>query len=540
MPAGERERLESVLEDAWSSFRAQVLEAFPEYHEATLMLKSDLHSVGQQGAPDPALASDEFFGRVVGPGDSDDGDGEAISRVPSLPKFDDKNGLNKGVIPADAEGVLSQEIEAMKKFATNKSDSVGSHGLGCASPSFLTSGLIGLSEAESRAIRHRLRVRLGALSTAKLVSGKTLHDAVHALGLTRYSIDDINEMVNLVADFINLRFEEVDRRTRRQTIFSWETGDEVERFGKPIWEWPSLQEYFVTVRRSASLTGFEPQAERTFNVVPASALMELFLAQDSEIHKRIFGQTGVKQFQAIREILLAGDTNRLVAELTFVRINDLAAPPEPLHPLMYVEPLVAILILANGIMIGFQTDPSFEPWEGWAYVELGFACVLLLEIALRVHFLTCRGFWLGDDRVWNWFDVVLCVTSMADVTVQFASTGPPLTDITGRELSLLRFCRLIRLVRIVKVFRLKFMKDLRLMVKGLVAGIRTLVLAFTLLVSVIYVIAGFATMSFGGITGATVEGLVLQDYFYNLPMSMFTAFRCFTGDCVSEKGLVLS
>ena len=28
----------------------------------------------------------------------------------------------------------------------------------------------------------------------KLVSGKNLHDAVHALGLTRYSIDDINEM----------------------------------------------------------------------------------------------------------------------------------------------------------------------------------------------------------------------------------------------------------------------------------------------------------------------------------------------------------
>ena len=57
--------------------------------------------------------------------------------------------------------------------------------------------------------------------------------------------------------------------------------------------------------------------------------------EDCEIHKRIFGQNGVKQFQvwvqdtplqdypqcqtlqAIREILLAGDTNRLVAELTF-------------------------------------------------------------------------------------------------------------------------------------------------------------------------------------------------------------------------------
>lgn len=43
-----------------------------------------------------------------------------------------------------------------------------------------------------------------------------------------------------------------------------------------------------------------------------------------------------------------------------------------------------------------------------------------------------------------------------------------------------------RLVRVVKVFRLKMMKDLRLMVKGLIAGIRTLTLAFTLLFAVVY------------------------------------------------------
>eukprot|EP00438_Fugacium_kawagutii_P007373 Skav218586 [mRNA] locus=scaffold2610:673524:683787:- [translate_table: standard] len=39
--------------------------------------------------------------------------------------------------------------------------------------------------------------------------------------------------------------------------------------------------------------------------------------------------------------------------------------------------------------------------------------------------------------------------------------------------------------------------DLRLMVKGLVAGLKTLVLAFTLLFTVLYVISGFATMTIG-------------------------------------------
>lgn len=45
------------------------------------------------------------------------------------------------------------------------------------------------------------------------------------------------------------------------------------------------------------------------------------------------------------------------------RINDLAAPPEPVHPVVYLEPVVAFLILANGVMIGFQTSPGFELWE---------------------------------------------------------------------------------------------------------------------------------------------------------------------------------
>jgi len=105
-------------------------------------------------------------------------------------------------------------------------------------------------------------------------------------------------------------------------------------------------------------------------------------------------------------------------------------------------------------------------------------------------------------------------------------------DIEGA--SLLRFCRLLRLARIVKVFRLKLMKDLRLMVKGLIAGIWTLSLAFVLLFAVLYVIAGFATISFGH--SNDISDYDLEEYFYNIPISMFTAFRCFTGECTTVDG----
>ena len=51
------------------------------------------------------------------------------------------------------------------------------------------------------------------------------------------------------------------------------------------------------------------------------------------------------------------------------RINDLAAPPEPMHPVVYLEPVVAVLIIANGVMIGFQTSPQFELWEAQQQTE---------------------------------------------------------------------------------------------------------------------------------------------------------------------------
>ena len=72
------------------------------------------------------------------------------------------------------------------------------------------------------------------------------------------------------------------------------------------------------------------------------------------------------------------------------------------------------------------------------------------------------------------------------------------------------------------------------MVKGLIAGLRTLALAFTLLFAVLYVISGFATMIIGGEERVVEDGLEI--YFRNIPASMFTAFRCFTGECVDTAG----
>ncbi|CAE7737295.1 Cacna1c [Symbiodinium sp. CCMP2592] len=430
------------------------------------------------------------------------------------------------------------DSDEMEQVSSEESDDKGglNHG---SSDMCLPSGLRGLSPQEMKTVRHRLRLRLGILGKEKLISGKQLHDAVCSLGLTRYTEDDTNDILNQLATWINLTFD-----GQAEMEKSWEMPlglpmlglfeREGPKFsGEPSWEWPSVQESKEKHHHEGSSHNVATERKRScaYNVVPVQALIELLLAQEGDIQKKIFGSRILQQFKAIREILLASDTNRLVAELTFVRINDLAAPPENVNFLMYMEPFVGFLILANGILIGLQTDPTFEDWPHWVYVEMVFNFFLVLEVTLRLCIEGCRDFWCGVERTWNWFDMVLMCTGIVDTSLGLLWSASEIEAIEGA--SLLRFCRLLRLARIVKVFRLKLMKDLRLMVKGLIAGIWTLSLAFVLLFAVLYVIAGFATMILGH--SNDLRG-ISEEYFYNIPMSMFTAFRCFTGECVTKNG----
>ena len=79
----------------------------------------------------------------------------------------------------------------------------------------LQSALENMDASEALQTTQRLRVRLGAISAAKLVSGKSLHEATSALGLTRFSEEDMNEFVNTVADYIQLEF--VQHTPQRQS-----------------------------------------------------------------------------------------------------------------------------------------------------------------------------------------------------------------------------------------------------------------------------------------------------------------------------------
>eukprot|EP00435_Cladocopium_sp_Y103_P022795 s2181_g5.t1 len=500
MATMDREAFAEYLDSSWVDFRQRLLAVYPEGSFASISAASG----GSSGFYDHPR------GGMLGNSSSSDYDPSAGSYGSRV--YSDEDDENEHGGAHDPE---SNEL--------------------------LAGALADRSKEQVEAARNRLRLRLGATSSNKLVSGKRLLEAVQ------------NGFVNQLADWINLTFEgdktkhsKNGRKSKRRSTFdnSINLGlftlggmhtTETKKLGKPKWSYPQdagkaswgykggasgpwrpLWQDQSIVRNGRSSLGsksatahvFETHEERChYNVVPAQPLVDVFLATEEEAMKKVFGSAHFKQYQAMREILLAGDTNRLVAELTFVRINDLAAPPEPVHPLTYIEPVVALLIVANGVMIGFQSDPGYENWPGWPFLELGFACLLILEVLLRVYWLKCARYWCGADRLWNWFDLFLVAVGISDFCLQLFGS-----DASIQHASLLRFCRLIRLVRIVKVFRIRIMRDLRLMVKGLrdlrlsggiyytiglIAGIRTLFLAFILLFAVLYVMSGFATLTIG-------------------------------------------
>ncbi|CAJ1353834.1 unnamed protein product [Effrenium voratum] len=532
--AMDKDAFADFLDASWEDFRQHILDAIPESAPSPTFTSSGAFTssggaVHTRRHASKAKMGTNGGGRVNGKHGDDDDDDET------------------GCVITDLNG---NDLLELRNFNDHSVDSTGSKD-SCASATsaasngsmwvaqrdsqhVLTSALAEKSAEEIRSVRNRLRLRLGTVSSNTLVTGKSLLDAVQALGLTKYSEEDVNAMLNQLADFIGLYFEAKDsekRTSRSYGLFKF-THDAAD-FGKPHWAWPGREVKEMTRRSfTTSLAEVSQSVHKcNYNCAPSKAVVDVFLAEETEVFKKIFSPRILKQFVAMREILLAGDTNRLVAELTFVRINDLAAPPEPVHPLTYLEPFIAILIVGNGVMIGFQTDPNYADWNGWIFIELFFGAFLVLEIMARMHLLRCWPYWCGPEKLWNWFDLFLACTSLTDLGLLLAA-GNDKTEASGT--SLLRFFRLIRLVRIVKVFRIKFMRDLRLMVKGLVAGIRTLVLAFMLLFTVLYVISGFAAMSIGS-SPETVE-LGLQPFFETIPASMFTAFRCFTGECVNDAG----
>ncbi|CAL1143853.1 unnamed protein product [Cladocopium goreaui] len=126
-----------------------------------------------------------------------------------------------GSIPVTTE--LWQTVGTQPVVPSRSLKSVGSRRTGSFDSHYAKGPL------DSRAMRSRLQLRLGAAVKSELLNGKQLLEAVEALGLTKYTLEEMCDFVHQLANYINLAFLEDSARSV--------TGTHSHR-GEASWTWP--------------------------------------------------------------------------------------------------------------------------------------------------------------------------------------------------------------------------------------------------------------------------------------------------------------
>merc|ERR1719487_215615 len=107
------------------------------------------------------------------------------------------------------------------------------------------------------------------------------------------------------------------------------------------------------------------------------------------------------------------------------------------------------------------------------------------------------------------------VTETWIMSIVLLATGASASGGLGNA-SILRMARLLRLTRMARMARLlRSMPELMILIKGMVAGMRSVIFTLFLLIVIIYIFA----IAFRQLADGTEVG---EDYFSNVPLAMAT------------------
>eukprot|EP00929_Paragymnodinium_shiwhaense_P057780 TRINITY_DN28933_c0_g3_i1.p1 TRINITY_DN28933_c0_g3~~TRINITY_DN28933_c0_g3_i1.p1 ORF type:complete len:799 (+),score=133.54 TRINITY_DN28933_c0_g3_i1:69-2465(+) len=274
----------------------------------------------------------------------------------------------------------------------------------------------------------------------------------------------------------------------------------------------------------------------------------------AEEHLYQFPEQVVADFQVIRNLVIKEDAKGTLADC-FTHLEMLQKAPTPrfeLHSKAYqrLDNFMAIIIVINTITIGWGTDNYSDTLRT---IELIFNSLYMMELTWKLTMLGPFEFFFGTEWSWHWFDSTLCMFAAVDTALELAAAYAEDT-MHPAVLSGLRLVRLLRLQRIVRLLRYRIFNELTLMLKSLAAGFRTLFWAIVLLFCVVYIFALVLRQLLAddiddcvaGVEACSVElGTGLARHLHpreaevllgSVPNTMFTVFRCVSGDCVSQSG----
>jgi len=194
-----------------------------------------------------------------------------------------------------------------------------------------------------------------------------------------------------------------------------------------------------------------------------------------------------------------------------------------------LDSLMGVVIVLNSIVIGLSADLALD-WVGWLILDTVFAGLFSMELVCKLYISGCRTFFTGDDRRWNWFEVLS--VALADIEVVFMFTDPDFGD-SSASLSLFRILRLLRITRLARLTRIGFLGDLLTMMKGALGGMRTLIWSVILISLPLYA----CSIALRETLGQRFQEGRGAESFANVPLAFFTLFRCTVGnECTDHSG----
>eukprot|EP00928_Gymnodinium_smaydae_P064032 TRINITY_DN4746_c0_g1_i2.p1 TRINITY_DN4746_c0_g1~~TRINITY_DN4746_c0_g1_i2.p1 ORF type:complete len:761 (+),score=103.19 TRINITY_DN4746_c0_g1_i2:36-2318(+) len=198
------------------------------------------------------------------------------------------------------------------------------------------------------------------------------------------------------------------------------------------------------------------------------------------------------------------------------------------RPKIMFELIPACAIILNAVTLGLAQDLDgyANLWNG---VEMGFVVIYLLEFLIKVRILSFKTFFHNGTAwdAWNCFDAFCLLASVVDLVVAFAVSQNEKEG--ANALMLLKIFRVARLARLVRMINNPLLTELKVMILGVLAGLRTLFWAFVLLIFIIFILAVVIRIF---LKSESVE-------IGSLLTAMFFLFRCFMGDCAARNGTPL-
>eukprot|EP00927_Polykrikos_kofoidii_P070273 TRINITY_DN6636_c0_g1_i3.p1 TRINITY_DN6636_c0_g1~~TRINITY_DN6636_c0_g1_i3.p1 ORF type:complete len:775 (+),score=86.23 TRINITY_DN6636_c0_g1_i3:295-2325(+) len=195
-----------------------------------------------------------------------------------------------------------------------------------------------------------------------------------------------------------------------------------------------------------------------------------------------------------------------------------------------VDQVSAVIIATNTVVLGLCADIASDG-QFCNNVEYGVATYFIFEVFIKIHLHGLKAYAYGKQRLWNYFDLVVVGFAICDATLSFIFSDESLDSFT-----IVKILRLSRLARLVRILRYRIFADLKTMIQGVVSGCTVLGWAILLFLFIVYVIAVVCRITVGVVSNHLYSS---HKSFENVPMAMFTIFRCFTGGCAAFDGTPL-